>query len=71
MTTTRDVDTPSSRRRRDTPSRRRAPHGRRAARGRRRSPWRTALLVTLALVVLGTAGLGWIYLKLNGDISTF
>ncbi|MGW4727835.1 LCP family protein [Streptomyces shenzhenensis] len=71
MTTTRDVDTPSSRRRRDTPSRRRAPHGRRATRGRRRSPWRTALLVTLALVVLGTAGLGWIYLKLNGDISTF
>ncbi|MER6530624.1 LCP family protein [Streptomyces sp. NPDC001508] len=71
MTTTRDVDTPSSHRRRDAPSRRGAPHGRRAARGRRRGPWRTALLVTLALVVLGTAGLGWIYLKLNGDINTF
>ncbi|MFF0227939.1 LCP family protein [Streptomyces sp. NPDC004629] len=71
MTTTRDVDTPASHRRRDAPSRRGAPHGRRTARGRNRSPWRTALLVTLALVVLGTAGLGWIYLKLNGDIITF
>ncbi|MGW3954107.1 LCP family protein [Streptomyces sp. NPDC004752] len=71
MTTTRDVDTPSPHRRRDAPSRRGAPHGRRAARGRRRSPWRTALLVTLSLLVLGTAGLGWIYLKLNGDINTF
>ncbi|MFB7495095.1 LCP family protein [Streptomyces sp. NPDC056161] len=68
---------PSRHRRRDAPPRRGAPdgppasHGRRAARGRRRSPWRTALLVTLALVVLGAAGLGWIYFKLNGSISTF
>ncbi|MFE9608065.1 LCP family protein [Streptomyces sp. NPDC006012] len=77
MTSTRDLDQPSRHRRRNTPPRRGAPdgpqtsHGRRAARGRKRSPWRTVLLVTLALVVLGAGGLGWIYIKLNGDITTF
>ncbi|MGW5479163.1 LCP family protein [Streptomyces sp. NPDC004008] len=45
--------------------------GTRTAKGRIRSPWRTALLVALAVVVLGTAGLGWIYLKLNSSIHTF
>ncbi|WSC93292.1 LCP family protein [Streptomyces sp. NBC_01754] len=28
-------------------------------------------MALLSLAVLGTAGLGWIYLKLNGDIDTF
>ncbi len=38
-----------------------------------RSPWTTALLMTLAIGVLGMAwaGLGWIHLKLNGNINTF
>ncbi len=30
-----------------------------------------ALLVCLSLVVLGGAGAGWVYLKLNGNIQTF
>ncbi|MFF3461881.1 LCP family protein [Streptomyces sp. NPDC002619] len=71
MTTTREHETATHRRRRSEPPRNGSGHGRRSARGRRRSPWRTLLLVALAVVVLGTAGLGWIYLKLNGDISTF
>jgi LCP family protein required for cell wall assembly len=72
MTTTRDLDTPSRHRRRNAPPPQRgASHGRRASRGRKRSPWKTAGLVTLALVVLGAAGLGWIYFQLNGSISTF
>jgi LCP family protein required for cell wall assembly len=41
-------------------------------RGRRRGGGiRTALLVTLALLVLAAGGAGWLYLKLDGDISTF
>ncbi|MFE5369445.1 hypothetical protein [Streptomyces mirabilis] len=36
-----------------------------------RSPWTTALLMTPAIGVLGTARLGWIHLKLNGNINTF
>lgn len=47
-------------------------HRRREAhKRRRRSPLRTALTVAVAVVVLGTAGLGWIYLRLNGSIHTF
>ncbi|MGW5663905.1 LCP family protein [Streptomyces sp. NPDC003758] len=42
-----------------------------AARRRKRGTLRIALAVALTVVVLGTAGLGWIYLKLNGDIDTF
>ncbi|MFE2964910.1 LCP family protein [Streptomyces sp. NPDC059340] len=38
---------------------------------RRRSPLRIALVVALTVLLLGTAGLGWIYLKLNGNIDTF
>ncbi|SCD35923.1 transcriptional attenuator, LytR family [Streptomyces sp. BpilaLS-43] len=72
MTTTSDQAIPSRRRRRAAPPRRGAPRGGRTARRRRkRGPLRTALLVALSLAVLGTAGLGWIYLKLNGDIETF
>ncbi|MBV1948000.1 LCP family protein [Streptomyces sp. BV129] len=41
---------------------------RRRRRGRRA---RVALLVCLSLVVLGGAGVGWVYLKLNGNIQTF
>ncbi|MFD6325282.1 LCP family protein [Streptomyces sp. NPDC058442] len=67
MTTTSDRAIPSHHRRRAEPPRR----GRRAAQRRKRSPLRTALLVALAVAVLGTAGLGWIYLKLNGTIDTF
>ncbi|MFF2930270.1 hypothetical protein [Streptomyces mirabilis] len=36
-----------------------------------RSPWTTALLMTPAIGVLGTARLGWIHLKLKGNINTF
>ncbi|WP_432137002.1 LCP family protein [Streptomyces sp. bgisy154] len=43
----------------------------RRARPRGRRPLRTALLVALAVAVLGAAGAGWIYLKLNGSIDTF
>ncbi|WP_030598038.1 LCP family protein [Streptomyces fulvoviolaceus] len=47
-------------------------HRRREARRRRkRSPLRTALTVAVAVVVLGTAGLGWIYFRLSGSIHTF
>lgn len=44
-----------------------------AARNRRRKrSWvRRTLLIVLALVVLATAGAGWLYLKLGGSISTF
>ncbi|MGW4568583.1 LCP family protein [Streptomyces sp. NPDC004561] len=51
--------------------RRRTARGSRARRGSRRSPLRTALLIALSVVMLGLSGLGWIYLKLNGDINTF
>ncbi|WP_234433281.1 LCP family protein, partial [Streptomyces sp. NRRL WC-3549] len=72
MTTTSDQAIPSRRRRRADPPRRGPSRGGRPdRRRRRRSPLRTALLVVLSLAVLGTAGLGWVYLKLNGDIDTF
>ncbi|MFD8490064.1 LCP family protein [Streptomyces sp. NPDC059712] len=73
MTATHDRTNPSHRRRRADPPRRGGPSRRRAAaaRRRRRSPLRITLLTALAVVVLGTAGLGWIYLKLNGNIDTF
>ncbi|MFE8963576.1 LCP family protein [Streptomyces iakyrus] len=49
-----------------------APRDRRGRRGRRRGRGiRSALLVTLALLVLAAGGAGWLYLKLDGDISTF
>ncbi|MER7476202.1 LCP family protein [Streptomyces sp. NPDC126510] len=49
-----------------------APRDRRRRRGRRRGGGiRTALLITLALLVLAAGGAGWLYLKLDGDISTF
>ncbi|MFD5127785.1 LCP family protein [Streptomyces olindensis] len=47
-----------------------APRDRGRRRGRRRGV-RTALLVCLALLVLLAGGAGWLYLKLDGDISTF
>ncbi|MFI0817140.1 LCP family protein [Streptomyces sp. NPDC021098] len=43
----------------------------RARRRRKHGPLRMVLLIVLAVAVLGTAGLGWIYLKLNGDIDVF
>ncbi|MBN0043457.1 LCP family protein [Streptomyces actuosus] len=71
MTTTSEQPTASRHRRRADPPRRGGSRGGGAGGERKRRPLRTALLVALALVVLGTAGLGWIYLKLNGDITTF
>ncbi|PZG93380.1 transcriptional regulator [Streptomyces sp. NTH33] len=69
--TTSDQAIPSRHRRRAESPRRGRAQGRRAAQRRRRGPLRTVLLVALAVAVLGTAGLGWIYLKLNGSIDTF
>ncbi|MGW5605892.1 LCP family protein [Streptomyces sp. NPDC003753] len=62
----RGSEPPSHRRGSEPPS-----HRGGAARRRKRGPLRIALAVALTVVVLGTAGLGWIYLKLNGDIDTF
>lgn len=45
--------------------------GRRRAGRRRGRRIRAALLVCLAVLVLATAGAGWLYLKLNGNINTF
>ncbi|MGA5701968.1 LCP family protein [Peterkaempfera bronchialis] len=47
--------------------------GGRTARGRRRkrSRLRVAALISVPLIVLLTAGVGWGYLRLNGNISTF
>ncbi|WP_055545698.1 LCP family protein [Streptomyces sp. NBRC 110028] len=71
MTTTSEQATPSRRRRRAEPPRRGRASGSRGAQRRTRRPLRTALLIVLAVAVLGTAGLGWLYLKLNGDIDVF
>ncbi|MEU7156509.1 LCP family protein [Streptomyces chrestomyceticus] len=38
---------------------------------RRRRPLRTAGIVAVSLLVLITAGVGWFYFKLNGNITTF
>ncbi|MFC9125935.1 LCP family protein [Streptomyces sp. NPDC057099] len=62
--------TVSSTRRTEPPRHRAAPREQRRRRGRRRGP-RVALLVCLALLVLAAGGAGWLYLKLDGDISTF
>ncbi|MFJ3659149.1 LCP family protein [Streptomyces sp. NPDC090119] len=45
--------------------------GARDQRRRRARRARVAILVCLSLVVLGGAGAGWVYLKLNGNIQTF
>lgn len=67
MTTTTET-APSRRRRRAEPPQRKSGSRKKKQRGR---PARTVLLIGLAVAVLGTAGLGWIYLKLNGNIDTF
>ncbi|WP_189721567.1 LCP family protein [Streptomyces purpurascens] len=64
--------TVSSIRRTEPPRHRAAPRDQRRRRGRRRGRGpRVALLVCLALAVLAAGGAGWLYLKLDGDISTF
>ncbi|MEV7886131.1 LCP family protein [Streptomyces sp. NPDC002817] len=45
--------------------------GRRRAGRRRGRRIRLALLICLSVLVLATAGAGWLYLKLDGNISTF
>jgi LCP family protein required for cell wall assembly len=45
--------------------------GRRRAGRRRGRRIRLALLILLSVLVLATAGAGWLYLKLDGDINTF
>ncbi|MES5818628.1 LCP family protein [Streptomyces sp. RG80] len=45
--------------------------GRRRADRRRGRRTRIALAVCLSVLVLATAGAGWLYLRLDGDISTF
>ncbi|MGX1567534.1 LCP family protein [Streptomyces sp. NPDC055506] len=62
--------TVSSIRRTEQPRHRAAPRDQRRRRGRRRGP-RVALLICLALLVLAAGGAGWLYLKLDGNISTF
>lgn len=58
-----------------TGSRQASRHRARAAaehsRRRKRSRARTVLTVTVSLLVLVTAGAGWVYMRLNGNISTF
>ncbi|MCW5249807.1 MULTISPECIES: LCP family protein [unclassified Streptomyces] len=72
MTSTSDQATPARhRRRRSGPPRRGRARGRRSAPRRTRRRIRAALVVVLSLVVLGTAGAGWLYLRLNGAIDTF
>ncbi|MFI9827418.1 LCP family protein [Streptomyces sp. NPDC051913] len=58
---------------RPAPSRHRQerPGGRRRAGRRRGHRIRVALVVCLSVLVLATAGAGWLYLKLDGNISTF
>ncbi|MFE3602520.1 LCP family protein [Streptomyces sp. NPDC059142] len=41
------------------------------SRRRKRSGLRTSFVVTLSLLVLASAGIGWVYLKLSGNINTF
>ncbi|MFE3827703.1 LCP family protein [Streptomyces sp. NPDC059092] len=48
---------------------RRATPGR--SRRRKRNGLRTSFVITLSLLVLASAGIGWIYLKLSGNINTF
>ncbi|MFE7235200.1 LCP family protein [Streptomyces sp. NPDC057596] len=70
--TTSHKTAPSRRRSRGVPPQRRGGSRRRASGGRGgRTRARTTLVMALSLVVLGTAGLGWLYLKLNGNINTF
>ncbi|MFF9347860.1 LCP family protein [Streptomyces sp. NPDC014734] len=52
-------------------SRRRARPAAERGRRRRRGRGRTVLAITASLLVLGTAGAGWVYLRLNGNITTF
>ncbi|MFF4176313.1 LCP family protein [Streptomyces sp. NPDC001750] len=52
-------------------SRRRARAAAVRGRRRRRSKGRTALAAAVSLLVLGAAGAGWVYTRLNGNISTF
>ncbi|MER6529085.1 LCP family protein [Streptomyces sp. NPDC001508] len=66
MTTT-DRAAPSHDRRPADPHRR----DRGAARRRRGSRLRSALFIALTLMVLGTVCVGWIQLRLNGNIRTF
>ncbi|MFF4761476.1 LCP family protein [Streptomyces sp. NPDC001292] len=70
--TTSHKTAPPRRRSRGVPPQRRGGSRRRASGGRgKHTRARTALVMALSLLVLGTAGLGWLYLKLNGDINTF
>lgn len=72
VTSNRRTDPPRHRSGGAAHGNRAAPRDRRRRRGRRRGRGiRTALLVTLALLVLAAGGAGWLYLKLDGDISTF
>ncbi|MFE3496738.1 LCP family protein [Streptomyces sp. NPDC059169] len=68
---TSDHAVPSHRAGGSEPPRRGRSRGTGARRRRPRRPLRTALLVVLAMAVLGTAGLGWVYLKLDRNVDTF
>ncbi|MFF9124077.1 LCP family protein [Streptomyces sp. NPDC014889] len=70
--TTSHKTAPPRRRGGKVPPQRRGGSRRRASRARGgRGRARTVLIMALSLLVLGTAGLGWLYLKLNGNINTF
>ncbi|WP_069812761.1 LCP family protein [Streptomyces sp. TP-A0874] len=45
--------------------------GKTRSRRRRRSRGRTAAAIAISTTVLLTAGVGWVYLRLNGNITTF
>ncbi|MEU7381742.1 LCP family protein [Streptomyces sp. NPDC042207] len=69
--TTSHKTAPSRRRSRGVPPQRRGGSRRASRGGGGRARARTAVIVALSLLVLGTAGMGWLYLKLNGNINTF
>ncbi|GGX05732.1 LCP family protein [Streptomyces lomondensis] len=72
VTSSRTTDPPRHRSRGAGHRGRAAPPGRGRRRGRRRGRGiRATLAVCLALLVLAAGGAGWLYLKLDGNISTF
>ncbi|MFE4329012.1 LCP family protein [Streptomyces sp. NPDC056831] len=69
--TTSHPAAPPRRRHTAPPPRNGGHHSGSTRRRRKRSPLRITLLIAVSILVLGTAGLGWVFLNLNGNIATF